>query len=150
MDPQEEDQIPATPAESDGALPGDDVLAPGELAQTTASLAARSLASREIAAALSNSAGGTAPDQPPAALASLVLYVLEAASAFSDAEQALCAGKRRLKPDQARELRRLLRLGHQALSEVGQLLGSEPNRGGSTKLLVITAHDEPRMPSDES
>jgi hypothetical protein len=146
--PQDKDQISATPAETDGVQPEDDARALGELEQTVASLAARSLASREIAAALSKSVGGEVPDEPPAAVASLVLYVLEAASAFSDAEQALGAGKRRLEPDQARELRRLLRLGHQALREAGQLLGSEGDRGGSAKSLVIAAENEPS--SDQS
>jgi hypothetical protein len=148
--PPDNDQIPATPVEIDRAPLGDDARAPGDLEQTVASLVARSLTSREIAATLITRSGGAVPDEPPAALASLVLYVLEAASSFADAEQALGTGKRRLKPDQARELRRLLRLGHQALSEVGQLLGSERDPGGPAKPLVVAAEGEPRMVSDQS
>jgi hypothetical protein len=140
---QDRDQIPAKAAETAGSRPGDDVPAVEELEVAVASLVARSLASREIAQALSTSAAGAAPDGPPETLASLVLYVLEATSAFSDAEQALRAGKRRFAPEEARELRRLLRLGHQALSEVGQLLDPETDRSCPVKPLVVSAEDEP-------
>jgi hypothetical protein len=141
---QDRDRIPGKAAETEGSPPGDDTPKADELEEVVASLTARSLASREIAQALSTSAAAAAPDEPPEALASLVLYVLEAASAFLDAEQALRAGKPRLEPEQARKLRRLLRLGYQALSEVGQLLDPESDRSRPAKPLVVVADDEPR------
>jgi hypothetical protein len=148
MGVQRKGQTPANAAEVEGAPPGDDVPPLDGLEQVVASVAARSLVTGEVAAALSASAAGAVPDEPPAALASLVTYTRAAASSFSDAEEALATGKFRFEPKEARELERLLRLGHQALSEAAQLLGSETERDHRTKILVVLGEDEPPVRSD--
>jgi hypothetical protein len=143
-------QTPANAAEVEGAPPGDDPPPRDGLEQVVASDPAPSLAGRETADALSASAAEAVPGQPPAALASLVTYTRAAASSFSDAEEALATGKFRFEPKEARELERLLRLGHQALSEAAHLLGSETERDHRTKTLVVLGEDEPPAQSDPS
>jgi hypothetical protein len=143
-------QAPCKGSKVEGAPPDDDVQPLGDLEQVVASVAARSLASREIAADLSASNAGVVPDEPPPALASLVTYTRAAASAFLDAEEALAAGKFRFEPEDARALARLLRLGQQALNEAAQLLGSEAGRGHRTNILVVLDEGEPPIQSDLS
>lgn len=145
---QRKGQTPANAAEIEGAPPGDVVPPLNGSEQVVTPVVAGSLVSGEVAAALSASAAGAVPDEPPPALASLVTFTRAAASSFSDAKEALATGKFRFEPEEARELERLLRLGHQALSEAAQLLDSEAGRGRRTKILVVLGEDEPPVRSD--